>query len=112
MPATRLDPLRIPPAGVDPGLAPVDLVNGNAFEPSFGRILLFRNPSTTTAVNVTFPTPGTVAGLAIDDLVVPVPASGFRVVSFGDAVPFRNPATGLVEFTAAAAVDVAVLQAA
>lgn len=110
MPATRLNPQQASSAGLNPAFTAADLVNGNNYLPHAGRVLLFRNAGA-AAVNVTLVTPGSVDGNAVADRVVSVPNGSVPfVVSLNEATGYRSPTTGEVEFTAAAAVDVAVVQ--
>lgn len=112
MPTTRLNPQTPGSGGAAIAFAAADLVNGNNYLPESGRCLVFRNAGA-GAVNVTIVTPGTVDGLAIPERVVSVPNGSVPfVVPLGMAIDYRSPGMGEVEFTAAAAVDVAVLDVA
>ncbi|NUR09331.1 MAG: hypothetical protein HOQ45_20300 [Nocardioidaceae bacterium] len=110
MPTTRLNPQQLTSAGVTPTFTGMDLVNGNNYLPAAGRVLLFRNAGV-GSVNVTVVTPGLVDGNPVADRVVSVPNGSVPfLVSLNEAAGYRSPTSGEVEFTAAAAVDVAVLQ--
>lgn len=109
MPATFLEAQEAGVAGLNPAFTAMDLVNGNSYRSASGRCLVFRNAGA-GPVNVTIVTPGTSGGNVIADRVVSVPnASVPFMVSTRDEKVYRD-GSGLVTFTAAGAVDVAVVQ--
>lgn len=111
MPSTRVNPQQLGSGGAAAVFAAVDLANGSNYLPGSGRLLVFRNAGA-GAVNVTLVTPGTVDGNAVADKVISVPNGSVPFyVSLGEAGGYRSPITGEVDFTAATAIDVAVLQA-
>lgn len=109
MPTTRINPQQAVVAGGTVTFAAADTTNGNNYVPSPGRLVLLQNTSG-SPVTVTFVTPGTRSGLAIADDPVVVAATSIAAVSIQDATDFQSSA-GQVDFTAAAALNVAVLQA-
>lgn len=110
MPSTRLNPQQLTSSGSAAVFTAADLVNGNNYLAGAGRVLLFRNAGA-GLVNVTLVTPGVVDGLAVADRVISVPNGSVPfLVSLNEASGYRDPNTGEVTLTAAAAVDVAVLQ--
>jgi hypothetical protein len=112
MATTRVAHQQATPAGITPQFTACDLVNGNNYLPNAERIVWFQN-TTGTPVTVTFPTPATApGGLAIADVTVTVPANGLQVVSIQPAqfAEFVD-GNGQIAFTAAAALNVAVIQA-
>lgn len=111
MPSTRLNPQQLGSARQAATFTAMDLVNGNNYLPQAGRILVFRHAGA-GPVDVTIATPGTVDGIAVPERVESVPNGSIpHYVSLNEAAAYRSPSTGEVELAAAAAMDVAVLQA-
>lgn len=110
MPTTRVNAQQLGPVPAAALFAAVDLVNGNNYLPQAGRILVFRNASATVPSDVSIITPGTVDGNPVGDRTFTVPVSSTVYEALGEAHAYRTQGTGEVEFTATAAVDVAVLQ--
>lgn len=67
-----------------------DVVNGNSFPNSPNAVLLITNTSATTAYTVTFDTPFTAGGLAIDNPIKTIPISGRQVFGPFDSKLFGN----------------------
>jgi hypothetical protein len=74
-----LTPQQIVRSGLSPAYTAGDAVNGHEFV-NEGDVYLHVKNGGASPINVTIPTPGTVDGLAIADLVVAVPAAEERKI--------------------------------
>lgn len=98
-------------ASLNPNYTAADLVNGNSYTAAAGRFLLVKNAGG-SPVNLTLVTPGVIDGNAVADKVVSIPIASVPVViALGTGYGYADPATGLVTFTSAAALSVAVVSA-
>jgi hypothetical protein len=77
--------------------------HGNKFRNN-GKTVLFVNNGSASPITITIDTPGTVAGLAINDLTVSVPAG--KEYAIGPFVADFNQADGYVWATFSAVTDV------
>lgn len=90
------------------GLAPVysaAAAGGDSFRPADRTFLHIKNGSA-AAITATLVTPGTVQGLAVEDVAVPVPAGAERMVGPLSPELFRHRADGLGDITWSAAASV------
>jgi hypothetical protein len=96
-------------AGLAPAYAAADAA-GDTFRPADRTFMHIKNAGT-AAITATFVTPGTVQGLAVEDVAVSVPAGGERMVGPLSPELFRDRADGLgdVTWSAAASVTFAVV---
>ena len=90
------------------GLAPVysaASAGGDSFLPDTSTFLHVKNASA-SSVTVTIVTPGNVAGFAIADLAVAIPAAGERLIGPLGGGLFTDPADGLGDITWSATTSV------
>lgn len=85
-------------------------VDGNSVDLATGPKLLHVKNGSGASITVTLPTPGTVAGLAIADRTVAVPAGGERLIRL-DRVVRQTNGTAHVDYSAVTTVTVAALNA-
>ncbi len=92
------------------GIAPAFSAAGaHEFVPGSNTDLYVKNASG-AAINVTIPTPATIDGVDVADIVVSVPAGGERLIRVPPSVAVKPNGRADVNFSAAASVTVAVLE--
>jgi hypothetical protein len=67
-------------AGLEVAYQNGDLANGHSLDNASQKVIIHVKNASVGSINVTIPTPGTVDGLAVADLIVAVPASEERFI--------------------------------
>ena len=112
MARTDLTVLQVIQAGLNPAYTAANSVaNGGNMFPNTGDAFLHVKNGSGSSINVTVDIPGLVAGMAISDLVVAVPAGGERMIGPFDPT-WCNQSDGkvYVDFSAVTTVTVAAIK--